>query len=292
MTKSDAFIESKSLRESVIRHTEVLDKVKGLVMLPDDLHITIQLAAEYFEVSDKTIESLIFDNKDELESDGLRVLTGDELSSFKKESQISSRAGSLTIIPRRAVLRMGMMLRDSEVAKQVRTYLLNLEEATPKRARVKAIKAPIGSLNNTVKIVGPYMDALGLSPEVKAATIKSIYKTGGIDLPFPVASQEKYLDTAQIARELGMYTKTGKPATTAVSQLIKGYIDVLDNESKTFLQSRDGWQGTVEKYAPSVVTKVSQWLDDQGYPTQIKGANKNYTVNYRKAEETNESSAS
>jgi hypothetical protein len=131
MTKSDAFIESKSLRESVIKHTEVLDKVKGLVMLPDDLHVTVQLAADYFEISDKTIESLIFDNKEELESDGLKVLSGDELSSFKKESQISSRAASLTIIPRRAVLRMGMLLRDSEVAKQVRTYLLNIEEEAP-----------------------------------------------------------------------------------------------------------------------------------------------------------------
>ncbi|MCY9733124.1 hypothetical protein M5X17_05035 [Paenibacillus alvei] len=123
-----ALIESKALRESVINHTEVLNKVKKLTMLPGDLNINIEMAAAYYEVSSKTVESLIYDNREELESDGLQVLTGSALSSFKKESQIKSRAASITIIPRRAILRIGMLLRDSEVAKQVRTYLLNVEE--------------------------------------------------------------------------------------------------------------------------------------------------------------------
>lgn len=134
MYKSDALIESKSLRESVIDQTDVLDKVKGIALLPDGLHVTIEMAGNYYEVSPKTIESLIFDNKDELESDGLMVLNGERLSSFKKESQISSRAAFLTIIPRRAILRMGMLLRDSHVAQRVRGYLLNVEEV----ARVEA----------------------------------------------------------------------------------------------------------------------------------------------------------
>lgn len=34
------------------------------------------------------------------------------------------------LLPRRAVLRIGMLLRDSEVAAKVRTYLLNVEENT------------------------------------------------------------------------------------------------------------------------------------------------------------------
>jgi hypothetical protein len=286
MTKSDAFIESKSLRESVIRHTEVLDKVKGLVMLPDGLHITIKLAAGYFEVSPKTIESLIHDNRDEIESDGLKVLKGEELkkyaSLFGKEASMSSKTSQFTIIPRRAILRMGMLLRDSEVAKQIRTYLLNLEEDTPKRERAKAVsKIPVSSLNNAVKIVAPFMDKLGLSPEVQALTVRTIYKAGGIDLPFSIKSDSKFKDTIQIARELGMYSKSGKPAFTAVSQLIKTQIEVLECESETFMESRDGWQGSVEKYAPAVVEKVKKWLVEHGYPTQIKGQKKNYFVSYK-----------
>ncbi|MDD9149229.1 hypothetical protein OYT88_11760 [Sporolactobacillus sp. CQH2019] len=288
MTKSDAFIESKSLRESVIRHTEVLDKVKGLTMLPDDLHVTVQMAADYYEVGETAISSLIHDNRDELESDGLKSLKGDDFKKFvtslKEEANIvSPKTRSLTIIPRRAILRMGMLLRDSEVAKQVRTYLLNLEESSPKRERVKAIsKIPIGSLNNAVKIVSPFMDKLGLSPEVQALTVRTIYRAGGIELPFQIESPDKFKDTVQIARELGMYSKSDKPAFTAVSQLIKAQIEVLEGESETFMESRNGWQGPVEKYAPAVVEKVRQWLEDHGYPMQIKGSKKNYTVAYRR----------
>lgn len=282
MTKSDAFIESKSLRESVIKHTEVLDKVKGLTMLPDDFHITVQMAADYFEVSKKTLESCIEDNYEELESDGTKVISGDELAPLKRAGLISKNVAQLMIIPRRAVLRMGMLLRDSEVAKQVRTYLLNLEEAIPKRERVKPVsKIPIGSLNNAVKIVAPFMDKLGLSPEVQALTVRTIYKAGGIDLPFSVKSDSKFKDTVQIARELGMYSKSGKPAFTAVSQLIKTQIEVLEGESETFMESRDGWQGSVEKYAPAVVEKAKKWLEEHGYPTQIKGQKKNYFVSYK-----------
>jgi hypothetical protein len=282
MNKSDALIESKSLRESVIKHTEVLDKVKGLTMLPDDLHITVQMAADYFEVSKKTLESCIEDNHEELKSDGTKVISGDELAPLKRAGSISKNVAQLMIIPRRAVLRMGMLLRDSEVAKQVRTYLLNLEEASPKRERAKAVsKIPVGSLNNAVKIVAPFMDKLGLSPEVQALTVRTIYKAGGIDLPFSIKSDSKFKDTVQIARELGIYSKSGKPALTAVSQLIKTQIEVQESESETFMESRNGWQGSVEKYAPAVVEKARQWLEEHEYPTQIKGQKKNYFVSYK-----------
>lgn len=287
MTKSDAFIESKSLRESVIGHTEVLDKVKGLTMLPDDLHITVQMAADYFEVSPKTIESLIHANRDEIESDGLKVLKGEELkkyaSLFGKEASISPKTSQFTIIPRRAILRMGMLLRDSEVAKQVRTYLLNLEEAAPKKERVKAVKkVALSSANNMVKILLPIMDKADISPEVQLLTVKEAYRSAGINLPFQIESPDQFKDTVQIARELGMYSKSDKPAFTAVSQLIKAQIEVLEGESETFMESRNGWQGPVEKYAPAVVEKVRQWLEDHGYPMQIKGSKKNYTVAYHR----------
>ena len=130
MFRSDALIESQSLRESVIDRADVLDKVKVLALLPDDLHISIEMAAEYYEVAKETIKSLIFDNKDEVESDGLRILRGNELSSLKQLGSIGKNAASFTIIPRRAILRIGMLLRDSMVACSIRDYLLNVEMIT------------------------------------------------------------------------------------------------------------------------------------------------------------------
>ncbi|MEV3079886.1 hypothetical protein ABNC86_05210, partial [Paenibacillus larvae] len=112
MINSSALIESKTLRESVIDRTEVLDKVKKLSMLPDDVNTSIEIAATYYEVSRKAINSLILDHREELENDGLRVLSGNELISFKEMGVIGKNTSAFTIIPRRAVLRIGMLLRD------------------------------------------------------------------------------------------------------------------------------------------------------------------------------------
>jgi len=131
---TDLLLEVRELRDRLADRTDVLEKVKALTLLPDDLHATIDMVASYYEVSRKAIESLIVDHRDELESDGLRTISGKELSFFKEEGVISKNTPSLVIIPRRAILRIGMLLRDSQVAKTVRTYLLNVEE----EARVEA----------------------------------------------------------------------------------------------------------------------------------------------------------
>ena len=44
-----------------------------------------------------------------------------------------------TLFPRRAILRVGMLLRDSKVAKEVRTQLLNIEEKTDETTKLKDI---------------------------------------------------------------------------------------------------------------------------------------------------------
>jgi uncharacterized protein (UPF0335 family) len=125
-----ALVESQSLREQYIEKIEVLEKVKPLTILKDDTHVTVEMAANYYDVPVETVKSLIKNNNEELVLDGLRTLDGEQLRSFKDLCQIQSRVKALTIIPRRAVLRIGMLLRDSEVAKQIRSYLLNVESLT------------------------------------------------------------------------------------------------------------------------------------------------------------------
>lgn len=143
--------ESKTMREEYANKDYVLDKVKALVLLPNDTHVTVQMVADYYEVDIDAIEWHIRNNKDELMSDGLKVLKGKELSEFKTESGIQSRAGSLTIIPRRAILRIGMLLRDSEVAKRVRTYLLNVEENTDINTKLVSLSEESNGLIKVLK---------------------------------------------------------------------------------------------------------------------------------------------
>jgi hypothetical protein len=124
-----ALLESRALRESVSTRTDVLDRVKALVLLPDGLHVTTRMVADYFEVSEKAVYSLVQRHREELESNGYRVLKGSnalELVTFNtKVTQVSGRG--VAIYPRRAVLNVGMLLRDSDVARRVRTHLLDTE---------------------------------------------------------------------------------------------------------------------------------------------------------------------
>ena len=121
-------VESRTDRDRYIDRTDTLDKVKALTMLPGDTYITTEMVAGYYEVGIEAIKAAVFDHRDEVESDGHVVLVGEELSCFKQLSGIRSRTGSLAVFPRRAILRLGMLLRDSPVAVAVRDHLLDVEE--------------------------------------------------------------------------------------------------------------------------------------------------------------------
>lgn len=138
MTQSNpdlALVESRSMRELHLGQVAALEKVKALALLPDHTHATLEMVASYYEVGKTTLESLIEDNRDELTSNGMRTLQGRELREFvatlsrsAANEVVSPKTRSLLLFNRRAVLNVGMLLRDSDVARQVRHYLLNVEE--------------------------------------------------------------------------------------------------------------------------------------------------------------------
>jgi hypothetical protein len=139
---SELLLENKELREQNISKDYVLDKVKGLVLLPGDTYTTTEMVAEYYEVPIGTIKGELSVYADEFESDGYRVLKGKELKDFKGELGNPTNlqfVSSLAIIPRRAILRLGMILRDSIVAKKVRDYLLNVEENADVSTKIMSI---------------------------------------------------------------------------------------------------------------------------------------------------------
>jgi hypothetical protein len=131
-----ALTESRTLRDAHAARIDVLDRVKVVDTVDAD-HVTVEIAAAYFGVERKAIEWHVRNNRDELESDGMRVLSGAELAIFRGEfatesdsvTNLSSKTRSLILLPRRAVLRLAMLLRDSETAKQIRTRLLDVEQA-------------------------------------------------------------------------------------------------------------------------------------------------------------------
>ena len=142
-----------NLREELVEHYEVLEKVKELLLIPGTEFATTQQVADFYEVDNEAVQKVMQRNSDELLLDGMITLTGKEtkekLGSDNMSTQnfrgyfelngvkMNNRAN--TLFPRRAILRVGMLLRDSKVAKEVRTQLLNIEEKTTKEVKVQDI---------------------------------------------------------------------------------------------------------------------------------------------------------
>jgi hypothetical protein len=122
-------IESRTARQQYGNRIDALEKVRAIPFLPDDLHVTKEGVAAFFGVTIQAVDSLVFDNREELEANGYSVLTGLPLASFKEASGVRSRARQLALFDRRTLLNVAMLLRDSEVARQVRRYLLDSEQA-------------------------------------------------------------------------------------------------------------------------------------------------------------------
>ncbi len=119
---------SRADRDALAARTDVLDKVKVLRTLPDDMHVTTDMVAEFYEVDREAIATLVKRNRDEFEDDGYTVMIR---SAFEERFTVnlSTQSARIALFPRRAVLRIGMLLRESVIARRVRDYLLDSEQA-------------------------------------------------------------------------------------------------------------------------------------------------------------------
>lgn len=126
-------IEKKNVREKVIDRTEILDRVGDLLLLPNTEYATTEQMARFYKVDVGTIEVLVNRNRDELESDGMTIFKKSEIErSLQDVSNVkmAKYQGYMEIVdndatikianrgarlfPKRAILRVGMLLRDSE----------------------------------------------------------------------------------------------------------------------------------------------------------------------------------
>ncbi|MDA2487551.1 BRO family protein [Bacillus cereus] len=174
-------------RDNLVNRVEVLERVKNLLLLPELEMATTQQVADFYGVSLDTIKWVVKRNRDELVTDGYNTLTGkessnlygDKLSLKKIEAQkgkyvvtlrnnveVSFSNRSNGFFPKRAILRVGMLLRDSEVAKEVRTQLLNIEEHTATEVKTYEIDYEQEVLGRGFKVYGTVEEPLFLVKDV------------------------------------------------------------------------------------------------------------------------------
>ena len=124
-----SIIESQSLRQTLCteENTAILERVGSLIDLPKSGFATTEQLAEFYQVSIMAIKHIAQRHCDELEKDGYHVLPANKLRENNFES-LHYKSRFVAIFPRRAILRVGMLLVESKVAKQIRHYLLSTEE--------------------------------------------------------------------------------------------------------------------------------------------------------------------
>ena len=127
----EVLVERKDEREKCYDRIEVLNQVGELLLLPNDEYATIDMVARYYKTPKSTIDSLVEDNLDELISNGYKVVKGSEIAnshvilfkSFTKnranykfilddESLLSVGGKGVRLFPKRAILNIGMLLRE------------------------------------------------------------------------------------------------------------------------------------------------------------------------------------
>ena len=103
-----------------------------------------------------------------------------------------------------------------------------------------------------------------------AAEVMRIYSESGYPVNAPVISDEpKLWDCTGIAKELGIFSESGRPHDKAVSAIIQK-LDIFTDEIVRTAYSRNGHDGVTVQYKGSVLEKVREWLNENGYPIVIE----------------------
>jgi hypothetical protein len=190
----EALTESKILRDKEIgkaseeQTRRILNKVKQVffALWNGTGYLTLKQVAEFYEVGEEAVRSLCRPerHKAELEADGVKTLRNQELKDAPVVLTGASKTSQLMVFPIRAVLRVGFILRDSEVARQVRDVALNIIEGVGRLLSREILQdllntnPPFQTLveRSDLKIsapLAPHWDAM-------KRNLKKLYPNGGI----------------------------------------------------------------------------------------------------------------
>lgn len=229
MNRQIELVEKKELRESLIGRLEVLDQVGTLLLLPNSEFATTEQVARYYGVGIKTLESAMRDHREELESNGMKKYKKDEiLRNILKEGIVKSERTraivtigneeviinntGLILFSKRAILNVGMLLRDSKIAIELRSKLLDIvHDASEGQGSVDTIIDEINEekrlsleLSNAI-IDGDLGKVIEITTKINALKNKRIQEMQPkADYHDNVLNSSKLLTTTEIAKDLGI----------------------------------------------------------------------------------------
>lgn len=172
------------------KNIHVLEQVKEILTIGKTDLITVQMCADYFEVDKNVLEVLISRNREEFEENGLKVYKRKEfrelalnlqdvsLETSKYKDSLKSMTVTLDITNRgiallnkRTLLNIGMLLRDSEIAKELRRRILDvIHDAENENGSINTI---VNEIDEETKLKVDYVDAMMSGDLVKMNEINA-----------------------------------------------------------------------------------------------------------------------
>jgi hypothetical protein len=135
-------------------------------------------------------------------------------------------------------------------------------------------------VNHSVEILQKVWAAAGVDKKRSAAAVSGIYKQVygdlGIDIPGAPVECDKTYDKEQIAKALGVYSKSGKPHSQAIAAIIR----TLDIPARLIEHSpfaANGHSDDYDRYKAPVLDMVRDWITAQGRKSPIV-LDKSYNV--------------
>ena len=295
MTNEFQLVEKRELREEFIGRMEVLDKVGDLILLPSTEFATTEQVATYYGVTTRHIEDIISNNKEELISDGYGIRKADDfitelnfgnkvtkqrgkfLVEFDENNVVTFAPRGISLFPKRAILRVGMLLRDSEVAKEIRSRLLDIvHDAEQGKADIiqgivndideeKVIKEKMfnGMLNGDVMLMAEAATLLSALKNKRIAELEAenqAIMTSKLDITESKSVINRILRKIAYDRYHGNFKATYAEFYSSVNY--KLHINVNNRNGKGLSRFSDDEIFEMEKIARSWAVRIGLDLDD------------------------------
>ena len=216
----------------------------------DGLYFTIKQVADYYDVDIRTIERYLEQNSDELKQNGYEILTWNRLVEAKKSDvsdiYVGDKSPKVWLFSFPAFLNIGMLLTESEVAKNMRKVILGIVlDYINKRAwgNVKYIN------QNDENFLETYKDSIYYRNEFTSALNK--YIIGGVyKYPYftDLVYQAIFWENARQYKQLLKLAKKDNPrhtfyteVLTLVSSFEHGFTEELKKQNKrlTVLEAKE-----------------------------------------------------
>ncbi len=250
--------ESLSARENQLAQieeeqaTEILSKIKSLyfALWEGEGIATTEQMGQFFDVEVATIRKVYHRHKDELATDGVKTLRGKGLKDVRDILSLSSKQSNIMIWTPRAALRLGMLLRDSEVAKAVRTSLLNAVEKV-----IPAQSQEIEKLKLELEVAKAQKAAAQAQQQTAYAQERLLAASSALAIINPA------LPALVLGRPDAVITKTEVVEKTVLVNERGSAISTYEGISKTKLAKR---------YGMKKASEVVNWLKSIGKEDVLK----------------------